>query len=310
MPRRKKDAAEYILPLNMNGLNGRMVKVPSKSKTHKREMLFIAGQHTSIERISGLVEYLSNFGNVTSPDLPGFGGMDAMYEVGRKPTLDNMADYLAAFVKLRYKNKRLSIIAVSYGFAVVTRMLQKYPEIVKKIDLLVSISGIVNKSDFRWKRRNIFIMKNSSRLLSLGPTSWVAKHTAIRAPVIKALYKIAEDKHPKLRDADPAVRKQRIDFEIKLWRSNDFRTWMETCVTMFTLDLTGSHVDLMVYHVAIQNDHYFDNTTVELSMRSIYKDFMLLRGKGQAHVPTIVATPKEAQVFIPEELRKILAKKR
>jgi len=294
------------LPLNMNGLNGRMLKIPAKNKKTKKEILFIAGQHTSIERISGICEYLSQFGNVTSPDLPGFGGMEPFYKVNKKPSIDNMADYLASFIKLRYRNKRLTIIAISYGFAVVTRMLQKYPELSKKVDLLFSVSGLVNKKDFRWKRHNIFVMKNGSRLLSLRAPARLATLVAVRGPVIRSLYRVAEKKHPKLRDAKPEVRDQRIDFEIGLWKANDFRTWMATCVSMFSIDLRNRPVDLPVYHYAVDEDHYFDSVTVEQSMRSIYRDFIKVKGVGGAHAPSVIATSKDAEYFIPPQVRKLL----
>lgn len=309
MPKSTKDTADHILPLNMNGLSGRMLRIPSQSKKRNREILFIPGQHTSAERIYGLCEYLSRFGNVTSPDLPGFGGMDPFYKIQKKPTLDNMADYLAAFIKLRYRNRRVTVIAVSYGFAVTTRMLQRYPELVKKIDLLVSISGIISKNDFRWKKRSIFVSKNGSRVLSRRIPGFLATKLVLRGPIIRGLYKVVEDTHPKLRDADPADRQERVDFEIILWKINDFRTWMATCVTMFTLDLTGMPVNLPVYHVAVDNDHYFNTSVIEEHMRAIYSDFTLVKGHGQAHVPTVISTAKEAGIFIPPILRRILNQK-
>lgn len=304
-----KKPEDFIVPLNMNGLGGRMIKIPSKKKAKNREILFIAGQHTSIERVYGLVEYLSRFGNVTSPDLPGFGGMEPFYKIRQKPDIDNMADYLAAFIKLRYRNRRLTIIGVSYGFAVVTRMLQKYPEIAKRVDLLVSVSGIVHKKNFRWKKRNVIVMCNGARLFSRRSTAFVASRAGINAPLIKFLYKVAENKHPKLKDVDPSERTRRIQFEITLWKANDFRTWLATCVDMFTLDLTAHHVPLPVYHVSVDSDHYFDSSIVEQHMRMIYKDFTHVKGRGRAHAPSIISTAKDAAFFIPPTLRDILDQK-
>ena len=40
--------------------------------------------------------------------LPGLGGMDSFYSIGLKPSLDNMADYVASFIKLSYKRKKVS----------------------------------------------------------------------------------------------------------------------------------------------------------------------------------------------------------
>jgi pimeloyl-ACP methyl ester carboxylesterase len=128
MVKTAKDPAEYILPLYMNGLSGRMLRMPPP-KDKSREILFIYGHHTSLERVFGVAELLNKYGSITIPDLPGFGGMQPFYKIGEKPTLDNMADYLASFVKLRYRNKRFTIAGHSLGFMIVTRMLKKYPEI-------------------------------------------------------------------------------------------------------------------------------------------------------------------------------------
>lgn len=307
MPKNSK-SADHILPLYMNGLAGRMLKVPS-SKGKKREILFIAGQHTSAERIYGMGEFLSRFGNVASPDLPGFGGMQPFYRIGRKPTMDDMADYIAAFIKLRYRNRRITIIAVSYGFAVITRMLQRYPEIVKKVDLLVSISGIVDKKDFRWKPLNLFLAHSGTWVFRHRTPAFLVKQIGLRPLFIKPLYRIVEKKHPKLKDANETDRAERINFELKLWKINDFRTWMETCCAMFMLDLSGTHVDLPVYHVAVDNDHYFDNLLVEQHMRAIYKDFELVKTKLPAHAPTVLATAKDVEPFVPPKIRKLLRKK-
>src|SRR3982751_3045218 len=96
---------DYIRPLEMNGLTGRMLHMPAP-KNKKRDILLIYGHHSCLERMYGVAEDLNQYGAVTMPDLPGFGGMDSFYKIGMEPTLDNLADYLAAFIKLRYKGKK------------------------------------------------------------------------------------------------------------------------------------------------------------------------------------------------------------
>jgi pimeloyl-ACP methyl ester carboxylesterase len=309
MAKTVKTAAANILPLYMNGLSGRMIRL-KQPRDKKREMLLIAGQHTSIERIIGLAEYLNRYGGVTSPDLPGFGGMDSFYKIGEKPTLDNMADYLATFVKLRYKkNQRFTIIAVSYGFSAITRMLQRYPQIAKRVDLLISLSGVTNKKDFRWKHRNFIVMYAVAWLFSKRVPAFVAKKITIRSPIIKLLYLLAEKKHPKLKDADKKDRDKRIDFEIRLWKINDFRTWVYSSTTLLRLDMSGIHVDLPVYHVSIDDDHYFNQISVEGHMRQIYKDFTLIKAKIPAHAPAVVADVEAVAPFVPPKIRSLLRKK-
>src|SRR5687767_12840820 len=112
-----KRFSDYVVPLEINGLNGRMLKIPPPDG-RKREILLIYGHHASLERLQGLVELLNDYAGVTMADLPGFGGMDSFYNIGKKPTLDNMADYLAAVIKLRYRNRRFTIVGVSFGFLV------------------------------------------------------------------------------------------------------------------------------------------------------------------------------------------------
>jgi pimeloyl-ACP methyl ester carboxylesterase len=94
----------YIAPIDINNLKGRCLNLPNKSSS--RKILFIYGHHSSLERWWGLMQALNEYGDVTMPDLPGFGGMDSFYKIGKKPTLDNMADYLKKFIKQHYKEEK------------------------------------------------------------------------------------------------------------------------------------------------------------------------------------------------------------
>lgn len=82
MPSVNKEPADYILPLYMNGLSGRVIRLPAPPEK-KREILFIYGHHASLERIFGVAEYLNRYGAVTVPDLPGFGGMDSFTKLAK-----------------------------------------------------------------------------------------------------------------------------------------------------------------------------------------------------------------------------------
>ncbi len=308
MAKTAKSATEHILPLYMNGLSGRMIKLPAPHGK-KREMLLIAGHHTSLERIGGLAEFLNRYGSVTSPDLPGFGGMDSFYKIGEKPTMDNYADYLASFMKFRYKNRRVTIIAVSFGFSVVTRMLQKNPQIAQRTDLLVSLSGYVHKDDFRWKKVNIILLGGLAKLLSLRLPAYLTKILIIREPVIRLLYKIAQSRHPKLKDSDQISRQEAIDFEINLWKINDLRTYGYVGSKGFNLVLPRTHVDIGVHHVSVDDDHYFDKVRVEQHMRQIFRTFELIATKLPSHAPTVLSSPKDVAPFVPPRVRTLLRRR-
>lgn len=303
-----KIPAKYVTPLLMNGLKGRMLRLPAK-KTGQREILLIYGHHASLERMYGVADYLNNFGTVTLPDLPGFGGMESFYKIGEKPTLDNFADYLASFVKLRFRNKKITVAGMSFGFAVVTRMLQKHPELVTKIDLVFSIVGMTHKDDIHFKRRNFYFFKTLSVLFSNKLGALFFRYVILQAFFIRFAYKLVENKHSKLADADEAEKRRRIDFEVKLWQANDVQTYAYTSKLIFNLNLCNQLVELPVYHVAVTKDRYVDNVKVEQHMRTIYKDFKLIPAIMKAHAPTILATAEEAAPLVPAEMRRLLRRK-
>ncbi len=309
MPKKQTvDFASYIKPLSMNGLSGRMMRVPPKNKSKKREILLVYGHHASLERMFGFVDVLQTYGTVTIPDLPGFGGMDPLYNIGEKPTIDNLADYLASFIKMCYKNKKVSIIAMSLGFAVTTRMLQKYPEISKSVNLLVSFVGISDKSDIGMKRRNFIFFKYLSILMSNRLLAGFTQHLVLRAPIIRLAYKSVEDKHSKLQDATPEERKKRVDFEIFLWQCNDFRTYACTGAQMFSLNLKGVRVDQDVYYIYVAKDRYLNQNMVEVNIKQIYSGFEAVESVMPTHAPTVIATAKEAAPFVPRRIRELLRK--
>lgn len=307
---KEKDPADYILPLYMNGLSGRMLRMPAPSPRKKREILFIYGHHASLERHFGVAEMLNKFGSVTIPDLPGFGGMETFYKIGQKPTLDNMADYLASFIKLRYKNRRFTLTGYSLGMMIITRMLQKYPEIARKVDMLVSVAGFANKDDFIFKRSTFWFFRSASWFFSHRLPAAFLKYFVLRGPEIRLAYKLVEDKHSKLQDATPEERAKRIAFEVVLWQCNDPRTYMQTGFEMLSLNLRGKHVDLPLHHVFVDNDRYFDSIQVEQHMREIYSDFIAYDAlKVKTHSPSVVSTAEEAAPYFPPKLRAVLRKK-
>ncbi len=298
---------EAIVPLNINGLHGRMLKVPPKN-SKKREILLVYGHHASIERMTGFVEELNKYGSVTLPDLPGFGGMESFYKISEKPTLDNLADYLAAFIKLRYKRRHITILGMSLGFLIVTRMLQKYPEIAKRVNLLVSVVGFAHREDFILPKRIRWPLRITASIFSNKYPALFAQTFVLRGPFIRACYALVAGNHSKLKDADKEEQKRRINFEIGLWQSNDIRTYMDTTITMLRADTCDIQIALPVHHVAVDVDRYFDNHRVEQHLAVIYESVDVINATQKTHAPTVVATAKEAAPFIPPALKRLLSK--
>lgn len=300
------NAADYIQPLVINRLEGRVLRLPAPNTRHNREILLLYGSHSSLERMFTLATEFNRYGPVTMPDWPGFGGMDSLFRIGKKPDIDTMADYLAAFVKMRYRRSRVTIIGMSYGFTIATRMVQRYPELAAKVDFVVSIVGFARYDDFTIKPRNFFFLRLTTMILKQRLPSLLVR-ALIRGPTISVTYNLLSNRNAKMKDADAAELRRRIDFEKVLWRVNDMRTYFYTMDSMFHIDLCDKQTSLPVYHVAVQDDQYFNNKLVEQHLAVIYASVSVIDIKIGAHMPTIVATAKEVAPFIPARLRRLLA---
>jgi len=311
MPRNKlaKNPADYIVPLNINGLEGRMMRLSGPVK-RQREILYIYGHHAMLERWWGFVENLAEYGNVTVPDLPGFGGMDSFYKIGKKPTIDNFADYLAAFIKLRYRRKRVTIFALSFGFVVVTRMLQKYPELTKKVDLLVSEVGFVHKEDFIYKPATRVFFRWSSALFSMRPMALFIRYAFLNSFMLKFIHARMPNTKRRMVEVTPEEFSDIANFEVKLWQVNDVRTHWYTTKQFFEVDNCGVRVNLPVYHVVSAGDFYFNPHVVEQHMRIVFTDYKSFTTTSKAHTPHVMADKKAMGVLLPPGLKRLLVKDR
>lgn len=298
----------FIVPLVINGLHGRVLNFPAQKVLKNREILLVYGHHSSLERMQAVAKYLSNYGSVCMPDLPGFGGMDSFYKIDKVPNLDNLADYLATFIKLKYKNRKITIGAMSFGFVVVTKMLQKYPDLANQTELLISIVGFTHFKDFKLKKRTMLIFKYGASFFSHYLPAAFLKYFILRSILIRTTYTILAGVNVKMKDADVVQRRERINFEIKLWQQNDVRTYMYTTVCMMKLNLTKSKIDLPLSHINIHADQYFDSKTVLANFNKVFKKVIIYPAKLPNHAPTVIADAAEVSAIIPPKLRTILAK--
>jgi pimeloyl-ACP methyl ester carboxylesterase len=308
MAQTAKVPADYILPLYMNGLSGRMMRVPAP-KNKKRDILLVYGHHAVLERWWGLVENLNQYGHVTMPDLPGFGGMESFAKIGIRPSIDAYADYLATFVKLRYKRKRVTILAVSFGFIVVTRMLQRYPEIAKKVDLLVSIVGFMHKDDVVFNPKVQRLYKLIARLFATRLFSFSIRYLLLNKFMLKHLYAKFPNSRRRMLEVTPDEFDKSMDFEVRLWQANDVRTHWLTTSEFLGLDNCRQHVQLPVVHVISAQDHYLNNISVEQHMRQVFSGYRQFKAPSKAHVPSVIADKAAMAVLLPTGLRRLLDKK-
>jgi pimeloyl-ACP methyl ester carboxylesterase len=293
-----------IKPLHINGMDGRVLRLPSPP-SKKREMLVLYGHHASIERLSGLAEAVNEYGSVTMPDLPGFGGMSSFYKIGEKPTIDNYADYLASIIKLYFKRKKVTIVAMSFSVPLVVRTLQKYPELASKVELFVSIAGFVRRDEFLFSKPMYWGIRSLAYVIEKPIPAFLASKLLLNSFVTKNTYRIVSARHSKMKDAGSrAEREKRINFEANLWKINDTRTRMYTLTLMFTIDVCNERVPTVpVVHVSAGEDRYFDGNVVAEHLRVIFDDVYLTQSETPSHAPSIVADAEEAKMFIPKDLQ-------
>jgi pimeloyl-ACP methyl ester carboxylesterase len=293
-----------VHPVSINGLNGRFLKIPNKDK--KLNILVVYGHHSSLERMFGIAENIADYGTVVMPDLPGFGGMDSFYTLGKKPTLDDYADYLATFIKLKFRGEQISILGMSFGFVVTLRMLQKYPDMLRRVNLLVSLVGFSDKSDFKLSGKNQFLLKLMSRIFSRKSMAFFFRYIGLNKLVISLAYRINAKSHPKMKDADKKELKRRIKFEVYLWQINDVRSYMATMLMMFTLKQEPIKLPIDLFLVSVANDQYFDEKMVVSNFKKIFKKVVKTKINLKNHAPTVIGNKQDSAIFIPNRIRKEL----
>lgn len=281
-----------------------MLRLPAP-KGKNREILFIYGHHSSIERWQGLARVLNRYGAVTMPDLPGFGGMDSLYKIGEPATINNLADYLASFIKLKYRSKKVTIVGLSFGFAVVTRMLQRCPELSSKVENLVSVVGFSHYEDFKIQKSSLRAFKGISQIFSRKLPAVIFREVALRPFILRNVYQHGAYSKEKFKDAiNTSEFKTTMEGEVKLWRINDVQTHFKTYLEMFSLDNTHTCIDLPVFHISVKNDRYFNIVNVEQHLHRIFSEVHTYESPAPNHAPTIVSDEKEAAKFIPDQLRR------
>lgn len=300
---------KYVYNLNINGMNGRYLKISNRNKNTKLQILLVYGHHSSLERMYSLSYNLAGYGTVTMPDLPGFGGMESFYSIGKKPSLDIMAEYLATFIKLKYKKSKFVICGMSYGFLVVTRMLQIHPELAKQVVLLTDLVGFSHYSDFSFSPVKYSLLKNSSKFFATQPMAFFAHNVLFSKSVIYISYKISSKSNPKMKDASKEEFAKRVHFEQYLWKSNDARTYFYTLNDMLKVDLLQEKIkNLDLNHIAVDGDQYFYSKQVTNNLKTIFKKVYVYKANLPNHAPTIISDEKQAGKIIPKQLRDKLSK--
>lgn len=276
-----------------------MLFLPRAKTSLKSEFLIVYGQNSSIEKWFALADELKEYGNVTMPDLPGFGGMESFYKINEKPSIDNYADYLASFIKLRYRRKKIVIVGLSFGFVVVTRMLQKYPNLTKRVKLLINISGFTNKDDISLTGRQIKLRLLFTKIFSLRMTAQLYRALAYDETIFHLNNK-------KLAKSGGQFEKL-LSSELSIRRKSDTRTRMYLSHEMLKLDICQQSIDLAVWSILGEFDELLDLDKTRTHLRAVFSKYHEIKLKKHAHSGIVgVATSDDIVPLIPYNLKNLL----
>lgn len=308
MPKRQSTPADYIVPLDMNGLSGRMLYMPGP-KDKNTEILFVYGQHSSLERWWGMLQFANRYGAVVAPDLPGFGGMESFYKIGEKATLDNFADYLAAFIKMRYKRKKVVIVGLSLGFVVATRMLQRCPELTKNVRMLVSLVGFTHHSDLAFSRNRYWFYRIVGRVFSYWLPAIILRRVVLNRLVFRIAYHRMYTSKSKFASITSKEEfDQLLNAEALLWGMNDVRTHALTTHELLTLNNLGHKIDVPVWHIDVKADQYLNHQRVVDHMQEVFDKVYTATAPLATHAPSVIADEETASKLMPQKLRRALRK--
>ena len=292
-----------IKPIKIQGMNGRVLTVEAKDKKfNKHNILLIYGHHASLERYLTVAEALSDFGSVTVVDLPGFGGMDSFRKVGKKPNIDNFAEYMAGFLSDQNDSEKVTVVGVSYGLAIASRMLQLHPELVDRVDAVVSIAGFTHHRDFKLPKSLLWFYWFATGVLRNYPVNLVLRTLITNDVSISLAYGRYGSGKSKFAGKSKAERKQTTREEILLWQINDFWTYAWVGFDTVTLNLLTAEINVPLLHVLVSGDQYFDSNRIKSDMKTLYPRAKFFHAETENHAPTSFENADEIKQLIPKDL--------
>jgi len=294
--------AVQIQPLSINRLNGRELRIDNPSG---RRIVLIYGIHSSLERMTTTAEFLSDYGQVRLPDMPGIGGMTSFYAIGREPTLDMYADYLYTYLKVSQLDKSLTFVAMSFGFLVVTRMFQKYPQTESWTDDVISFVGFGRASDFKHLARSRRWYVPLSRLLSTRAGGWFARRVVFSRLGLRAMFAVFKLFNPKYQHAMATRPVDSLKMELDLWQANDARTRFALYKLLFQFDLTGSGqvIDVPLHDLTTFTDQYLEPAKVAATLKRLYAKVDSSRANLAVHAPSIIGDKDEVSAVFSDEVK-------
>jgi hypothetical protein len=192
---------------------------------------------------------------------------------------------------------------------VITRMLQRYPQLAKKVDLLVSEVGFMHKDDLSFSPTLQKFCKLGARIFATRPIALFIRYGMLNKFMLTHLYAKLPSSKRRMIEVTPEEFSRSMEFEVELWQANDVRTHWLTTSEFLGLDNCRQHVSLPVVHISSSYDYYINNLLVEEHMRQVFSDYIHFQSKSKAHVPSVIADKAAMGVLVPPDLKRLLRQK-
>lgn len=303
MSKKYVNPLDFIKPLNINGLEVRYIYIPARSKRNKSNLLVVYDFESNIEKWFGFLIALSRYTNVTMVDLPGFGGADSLFKINLKPNLENMTNYLSTIIKLKYRRKKLNILGIGFGFTLVTKMIEDYPDIASKINNVISINGYVHKDDFNFKAIDKFVLYfnyfiSQVKILSNLKDILLKNNLYLSKKFDQDYFKL----YPKT--TFPYL----AQFTQDLYRETDLRTLSYLKYQQLKLDLCRlSRIEIPMWQFNINPPKYLNTRRIEQHLKIVYSSYHHL-SLNIRKLPFVINQEKIGLKMIPNKLKNILHK--
>ncbi len=270
-----------------------MLRVRSK---RSKEILFVGDLFSDLEYWSGFVRALSDFGNVTMPDLPGMGGMDSFYKIGKTPSIDNYADYLASFFKLKYSRRQVIVIGAGFGFVIVTRMLERYPAIKDRVKMLISLGGFADSDDYTLSNIGLGAFSVGARLFSKRLPATLLKTIGQNRSFLNWFYS------RELNKGLSSDKLKQTENRISRLAGVNLRSLAAISYDLSHFSNCDRHIDLPLWHVPVPSK-YLDMNRVEQHMCVIFSGFYPIPITDNFNRYPLKKNKRSASYYLPKALK-------
>jgi pimeloyl-ACP methyl ester carboxylesterase len=293
----KRSVAEHTISVNLAGLDNQILYIPgSAQKNHN--ILFVYGHFGTIANYFSLANDLSKYGNITVAELPGFNNHQSLYKIHDKPTIDELAEYLATIVNYRFRKSKLTIVGVGFGIVIVTRMLQRHASLARKVNIVISIDGMAHHDDLiSLSRHQLRGYAMLLRILSWRPAAQLLKNTNLPDVLLEKIYGIRPKKS----------KKNNVKQRLMDWRVHDFRTYMRTMYELLRLDNCQKSINVKFAQVWSGTLNCLDREVTDQHLQVIFDDFQLITSL-QKISKRADSVKQMYAIELPKPLRKLLLK--